>query len=1091
MDKVFLHLFVDVCVVSILLSGAVISCFSDIERASAVESFLTENGNGNVSENRSIFPGMEEQADSSGVPSSLAQKKLSGDLLQLSDERYLSGDESSESLKARMVKLGQLSQVEDLVSRRATSSAEIQGNAAGSGAGSGENDSKSSFSSAEKVYVYIYLEPSANSSILDRYCKVAERDEENNIAVAWVPLESLEILASLPEVRSIQTVLPPFVRQGSTVSEGDLILKSSSLRESYGINGTGIKIGIISDGVNNLEDAQATGDISSDVHVLSNKIGGNEGTNMLEIVHDIAPGAELYFHDCGSSRLEFNRAVDALVNAGCTVICDDIGWLSEPFFEDGIVADHVKEVIKEHNILYISSAGNSGDSHYQGFFYDNGSGWHDFSSGQRVVKNLQLKIQPSGEAWVFLQWNDEWEYSGNNYDLYLKNGETSETIASSEVYQDGDNLPLEYIMYANEGNRTLNVSIEIKKTSGEARELELYIYYWPGVTVNPENIVAEDSVFGHPALPEVVSVGAVGTGDSGNYEIEYFSSIGPATIYYPSPEVRPKTDLSGLDGVSVTGMGGVPEQFYGTSASSPHVAAIAALIWSAFPEKSAMDIRRLLYTSSTDLGEPGYDTTFGYGLVDAFRMYELASRVPSILIVKTDGSGDFSSISEAINNSRPEDSILVYPGTYRENIIVPWSLNLSSVSGNPEDTVIEAENPENPVFHVTANSVSIRGFSINGSSRAAIYLESAGDSTLVNNVISGCSQGFLLEESSNNTLTGNNISNNKEGLRLTDSFQNTIFENEFDNNININESFSQNSAGETGLSNSWNTTTEVLYLYNGGIYESRFGNFYSGYEGLDTDGSGIGDTPYGRDFSPLISRLGSYSTGFEVGSTTPAQNPVSIEGDTLECGVRSTRNCTFNWLINGVLLQTNESASSAVLSINTSELMGRITESGAASPLKTEYNLTVFAVNSSSILQHSWNWTVFPAGEGTNTSENINEDNVIRGSSSGEGDEKSSESGESGGNGAIAGSPEPSSNIESFAVAGQKQSEPLEFSSHTAIQNNSPETGPDGAPEIWITRENESNSTEEDGEDHRSVTALSFDMCIILLLAGVLWIKMK
>ncbi|WP_269850896.1 S8 family peptidase [Methanosarcina horonobensis] len=612
---------------------------------------------GNESRNSSIsLTDTGKEINSSEESLSPDQKKLSKDLLQLYDERYLSEEESSETLRARMIKLGQLSQIDPVLRRTSHSAEKYQRDSADLE----YSASKSSFSSAEKVYVYIYLEPYANSSILDGYCEVEERDEENHLAVAWVPLESLEILASLPEVRSIQTVLPPFVRQGNTVSEGDLILKSSSLREFYGVNGTGIKIGIISDGVDSLEDAQATGDVPSDVHILSNKIGGNEGTIMLEIAHDIAPGAKLYFHDCGSSRLEFNRAVDALVNEGCTVICDDIGWPSEPFFEDGIVADHVKKVIKEHDLLYISSAGNSGDCHYQGLFYDNGSGWHDFSSGQGETENLQLEIQPSGEVWVFLQWNDKWEHSGNNYDLYLKNRETSETIASSEVYQDGDDLPLEYITYVNNGENTLHASIEVKRTSGEARELELYIYYWPGVTVNPENIVAEDSIFGHPALPEVVTVGAVRTGESGGYEIESFSSIGPVTISYPSPEVRQKADLSGLDGVSITGKGGISEQFYGTSASSPHVAAISALVWSAFPEKSAMDIRRLLYTSSTDLGDPGYDTIFGYGLVDALRMYEQASGTPSILIVNTDGSGDFSSVSEEINNSRPGDSILVY-----------------------------------------------------------------------------------------------------------------------------------------------------------------------------------------------------------------------------------------------------------------------------------------------------------------------------------------------------------------------------------------------------------------------------------------------
>ncbi|WP_231593700.1 PGF-pre-PGF domain-containing protein [Methanosarcina siciliae] len=1209
---------------------SVIFLVTVMQIAFAAELIQGENNSGNSS--ISVDNGGQGYSEETLNP---AQKKLSGDLLQLSDERYLSGKESAETLKTRMVELGQLKQ-EDPVSRRAVLSGEYQEIAAGSG----ENSSETSSYPDEKVYVYIYLEPSANSSILDRYCEVEDRDEENHIAVAWVPLESLETLAALSEVRNIQTVLPPFVRQGNTVTEGDSILNASSLRELYGVNGTGIKIGIISDGVDNLEDAQATGDLPSDVHVLSNNMGGNEGTNMLEIVYDIAPGAELYFHDCGNSRLEFNRAVDVLVSKGCTVICDDIGWLAEPFFEDGTVAAHVREVIKEHDLLYVSSAGNSGDSHYQGFFYDNGSGWHDFSRGKGEVENLRLEIQPSGKVWVFLQWDDRWEHSGNNYDLFIKDGNTLETIASSEVYQEGDNLPLEYIMYTNSENETLNASIEVRKTSGEASELELYVYYWPWTTLRAVNIVSKDSIFGHPALPEVITVGAVGTGGSGDYYIEYFSSVGPVTLYYPSPEIRPKTDISGLDGVNVTGTGGVSETFYGTSASCPHVAAIAALVWSAAPEKSAMDIKRLLSTSSTDLGEPGYDNVFGYGLVDALKLHEQASADPSTFTVKTDGKGDFSSISDAINSSRPGDTVLVYPGTYRENVDVRWALNISSASGKPDDTVLEAENSGEPVFHVTANAAKISGFGISGSGisnsgkiddsggndeagGAGIYLESAAACTLENNKISGCSQGVLLEESPDNTLTGNNLSNNAEGLRLTDSFRNRILENEFENSLNINES----SSGETGLSNTWNTDTEIRYLYNGGIYESRFGNFYSDYNGSDSDGSGIGDTPYGSDSSPLIAGLSAYSRGFEIGSATPAQSTVLIDGNTLEFGIKSTRDCTFSWLLNEALLQTSEFAPSATLSVDTGEFAGSITESNTSTPVPTKYTLTVIATNGSSTLQHSWTLTTSPADEETDMPEDTSEDNVSRSiKSSGGGG-----SGGSGGGGA-GGSPEPASNVESkelvqnfvtsgrhirfyfarnatpvtavefdarknagkvtvtvemlknqsvlvsglpegevyrhlniwagnsgfaspeniqnptvsfmaekdwisenriypasislyrysdsnwtglpsritgedeaffyfeaetpgfaaFAVAGQ-QSGSLRSSSDTDVQNNSPETGPDGVPEVWITRENTENSTkkgsENGSEDDRNIPALGFVTGIALLLAGALWSK--
>ena len=92
-----------------------------------------------------------------------------------------------------------------------------------------------------------------------------------------------------------------------------------------------------------------------------------------------------------------------------------------------------------------------------------------------------------------------------------------------------------------------------------------------------------------------------------------------------------------------------------------------------------------------------------------------------------------------------------------------------------------------------------------------------------------------------------------------------------------------------------------------------------------------------------------------------------------------------------------------------------------------------------------------------------------------------------------------------FAVAGQNQNESLQFPSHTAVQNNSPEIGPDGAPELWVTRENADNSTEEGSdtrenadnstkegsEGNRNIPTPGFAVCIILLLAGALWIKKK
>ncbi|MDZ7622863.1 MAG: S8 family serine peptidase [Ignavibacteriaceae bacterium] len=118
--------------------------------------------------------------------------------------------------------------------------------------------------------------------------------------------------------------------------------------------------------------------------MLSNTDGGDEGTAMLEIVHDMVPGAELYFHDLGGNTVAFNSAIDDLITAGCDIICDDIGLgLLEPFYEDGTVASHINSVINANDIIYVSSAGNSGGSHYQGDFFPIPAQptQHDFSEG--------------------------------------------------------------------------------------------------------------------------------------------------------------------------------------------------------------------------------------------------------------------------------------------------------------------------------------------------------------------------------------------------------------------------------------------------------------------------------------------------------------------------------------------------------------------------------------------------------------------------------------------------------------------------------------------------------------------------------------
>jgi len=475
------------------------------------------------------------------------------------------------------------------------------------------------------VYVYVYLFDGYSTHTIDGIVEeVISRDENNNMAIAWVKVKKLKTLATLQAVRTIRTVMPPIIRTGSVTTEGDLIHRTSNVRSTYGMNGTGIKIGIISDGVDSRATSQASGDLPPDgsgLTVLSNTFGGDEGTAILEIVHDMVPGAELYFHDLGngSNTATFNSAVDDLVTAGCNIICDDIGWLLEPFYEDGTVASHINSVISSNDIIYVSSAGNSGNSHYQGNFYPivGDPTVHDFSEGDTTGNFLYLPLSFYQSVFIVLQWDDPFGGSGNDYDLYLINLSTSDVVALSQIWQTGTEDPLEYISYTRiDLIGSTDYAIAVNKYLGDPKNLEVFIYA-PFNYSN--NIKPEDAIYGHPAVDGVVSVGAVR--QSTPTTIEYFSSQGPSTIAFPSSEVRQTPKIVGVDGVKITGAGGFPNPFYGTSASAPHIAAILAQAWSYDLMQTGNEVRQLLYNWPEDLGSSGFDNVFGYGRGDALNIF--------------------------------------------------------------------------------------------------------------------------------------------------------------------------------------------------------------------------------------------------------------------------------------------------------------------------------------------------------------------------------------------------------------------------------------------------------------------------------------
>src|SRR5262249_52928281 len=123
---------------------------------------------------------------------------------------------------------------------------------------------------------------------------------------------------------------------GSQSSEGDVAHRANSARGVFNVDGTGVKIGVLSDGVSNLAASQALGDLGP-VTVLPGQAGppGDEGTAMLEIIHDLAPGAQLFFATAFTSITSFADNIRALRAAGCDIIVDDVFYFVETPFQDG------------------------------------------------------------------------------------------------------------------------------------------------------------------------------------------------------------------------------------------------------------------------------------------------------------------------------------------------------------------------------------------------------------------------------------------------------------------------------------------------------------------------------------------------------------------------------------------------------------------------------------------------------------------------------------------------------------------------------------------------------------------------------------
>ena len=242
----------------------------------------------------------------------------------------------------------------------------------------GTSDDPVRFDSSGNVQVYIYLENTDDDTLQQIRNLGADVEVVNsdwNVVQAWVPISALEDIAAMDAVKEVTPPDYAVAKAGRVNTKGDAIHRADLVRTFSGISGSGVKVGVISDGVDAWRTSQSSNDLPDSIEVDPNSPGsGDEGTALLEIVHDIAPNVELAFSGPYTSLDMVDSilwlANEAFDGEGADVIVDDYRFYFEPYFEDGMVAQAAAAVAG--GAVFVSAAGNSGDRHYAGGFVNGG-----------------------------------------------------------------------------------------------------------------------------------------------------------------------------------------------------------------------------------------------------------------------------------------------------------------------------------------------------------------------------------------------------------------------------------------------------------------------------------------------------------------------------------------------------------------------------------------------------------------------------------------------------------------------------------------------------------------------------------------------
>ncbi len=545
-----------------------------------------------------------------------------------------------------------------------------------------------------QVYVTTGGSPEAVLPDLTRIGLQVERvDTDTRTIQGFLPVASLELAADVPGVELVREPDYPVLNTGSVTTEGDALLRTDQLRAKLNVDGAGVRVGVISDGVFGLAQAQSTGDLPTVVNTTtcnvagedpSAPVAGAEGTAMLEIVHDLAPGAELWFGYFGAgtgthgTSLDFMAAVNCLASYA-DVVVDDISFYNNgPYDGTSAVSQNAANALNNPaNPIrgYYTSVGNDAKRHYKETYGASGTTVNGATAGDTwmlhrwlatantvewggalpcpggpsdVRCGAALVVPSGGVAVINLSWDDPWGASTNDFDLFLLDGATGALyLASANRQAAAGANPTESFAFQNPHATTTNFYLMIGnyKNLATPRALNVFVRCAACVPFTNGHTLSFNTASSSVPNNADASAGVLSLGASGMSSNQTGINAMSYSSRGPTADGRMKPDAIATDGVVVSGAGGFPTAFSGTSAAGVHAAGVAALLLSCNPAlhasagndpaESRTTLRDALLSTAINATWPPVwpDHTMGHGLLDAGTATAPSLCAPSISTV--------------------------------------------------------------------------------------------------------------------------------------------------------------------------------------------------------------------------------------------------------------------------------------------------------------------------------------------------------------------------------------------------------------------------------------------------------------------------